>query len=91
MQQAVAQMLWSHSVTLLDKLKEPSARSWYAAQSLDAELKGPEDQSTIGLLLCREKNRFVAVYALRGMTNPMCVARYQLRASARAALRAVIQ
>lgn len=95
-QRAVAQLPWSHIVTLLDKLKKPDARNWYAAQSLehgwsrnvlamqidthaysragaaitnfDARLlKGPEDQPTIGLLLCREKNRLVAEYALRGM------------------------
>ncbi len=34
-QQAVAQLPWSHIVTLLDKLKEPGARNWYAAQSLE--------------------------------------------------------
>jgi Asp-tRNA(Asn)/Glu-tRNA(Gln) amidotransferase A subunit family amidase len=34
-QQAVAQLPWSHIVTLLDKLEEPDARNWYAAQSLE--------------------------------------------------------
>lgn len=34
-QQAAAQLPWSHVVTLLDKLTEPGARNWYAAQSLE--------------------------------------------------------
>lgn len=34
-QQAVAQLPWSHVVTLLDKVKEPVARDWYAAKSLE--------------------------------------------------------
>ncbi|MDG0022813.1 PDDEXK nuclease domain-containing protein [Trinickia sp. Y13] len=66
------------------ELKATPFRPEYAGQlnfylsAVDAELKGPEDQPTIGLLLCREKNRLVAEYALRGMTNPMGVAEYQL-------------
>jgi hypothetical protein len=41
-------------------------------------VKAPEDQPTIGLLLCKEKNRLVAEYALRGVAKPMGVAEYQL-------------
>jgi hypothetical protein len=46
--------------------------------ALDAQVKAPEDQPTIGLLLCKEKNRLVAEYALRGVAKPMGVAEYQL-------------
>ena len=41
-------------------------------------MKAPEDQPTIVLLLCKEKNRLVAEYALRGVAKPMGVAEYQL-------------
>lgn len=34
------------------------------------------DQPTIGILLCREKNRVIAEYALRDMTKPMAVSTY---------------
>lgn len=44
----------------------------------DAQVKAPEDQPTIGLLLCKEKYRLVAEYALRGVAKPMGVAEYQL-------------
>ena len=40
-------------------------------------MKAQEDQPTIGLLLCKEKNRLVAEYALRGVAKPMGVAEYQ--------------
>ncbi|KVD39309.1 hypothetical protein WI89_02390 [Burkholderia ubonensis] len=66
------------------ELKATPFRPDYAGQlnfylsAVDAQLKAPEDQPTIGLLLCRERNRLVAEYALRGMANPMGVAEYQL-------------
>jgi hypothetical protein len=34
------------------------------------------DQPTIGILLCREKNRVIAEYALRDMAKPMAVSSY---------------
>ncbi len=48
--------------------------------AIDAQVNAPEDQPTIGLLLCKEKNRLVAEYVLRGMAGPMGVAEYQLYA-----------
>ncbi|KVD08276.1 hypothetical protein WI80_15985 [Burkholderia ubonensis] len=66
------------------ELKATPFRPDYAGQlnfylsAIDAQLRAPEDQPTIGLLLCRERNRLVAEYALRGMANPMGVAEYQL-------------
>ena len=46
--------------------------------AIDAQIKTREEQPTIGLLLCKEKNRLVAEYALRGVAKPMGVAEYQL-------------
>ncbi|KVS40752.1 PDDEXK nuclease domain-containing protein [Burkholderia ubonensis] len=66
------------------ELKATPFRPDYAGQlnfylsAVDAQLRAPEDQPTIGLLLCRDRNRLVAEYALRGMANPMGVAEYQL-------------
>jgi predicted nuclease of restriction endonuclease-like (RecB) superfamily len=36
------------------------------------------DQPTIGILLCREKNRVIAEYALRDMSKPMAVSTYHI-------------
>jgi len=46
--------------------------------AVDAQLKAPDDNPTIGLLLCKTKNQLVAEYALSGMAKPMGVAEYQL-------------
>ncbi|WP_408505352.1 PDDEXK nuclease domain-containing protein [Paraburkholderia sediminicola] len=66
------------------ELKATPFRPEYAGQlnfylsAIDAQLKAPNDQPTIGLLLCKEQNRLVAEYALRGIAKPMGVAEYQL-------------
>jgi hypothetical protein len=41
-------------------------------------LKAPEDRPTLGLLLCKTKNRVVAEYALSGMEKPLGISEYQL-------------
>ena len=41
----------------------------------------PDDAPTIGILLCQSRNQVVAEYSLRGSTQPLGVAEYQLRAS----------
>ncbi len=46
--------------------------------AIDAQVKAQEDAPTIGLLLCKSKNKVVAEYALRDGTKPMGVAEYQL-------------
>jgi predicted nuclease of restriction endonuclease-like (RecB) superfamily len=49
--------------------------------AVNAQLKHPQDGPTIGLLLCKTKNKVVAEYALRDKTQPLGVAEYQLVAS----------
>jgi predicted nuclease of restriction endonuclease-like (RecB) superfamily len=51
--------------------------SFYLA-AVDAQIKHPQDAPTIGLLLCKSKNKVVAEYALRNNTQPLGVAEYQL-------------
>ena len=45
----------------------------------DDLLRHPDDEPTIGLLLCREKNRVVVEYALRHLKSPIGVAAWQTR------------
>ena len=47
--------------------------------AVDDLLRHPDDQSTIGLLLCRKKNKLVAEYALRGLDQSIAVAAWQTR------------
>jgi predicted nuclease of restriction endonuclease-like (RecB) superfamily len=46
--------------------------------AVDAQIKHPQDAPTIGLLLCKSKNKVVAEYALRDNTQPIGVAEYKL-------------
>ena len=49
--------------------------------AVDRQIKTEEDQSTIGLLLCKSKSKVVAEYALGDKTQPMGIAEYKLRES----------
>ncbi|MCW3096948.1 MAG: hypothetical protein JWL77_2566 [Chthonomonadaceae bacterium] len=44
----------------------------------DDLLRHPDDQPSIGILLCKSKNKIIAEYALRDMKRPMGVSTYQL-------------
>jgi len=46
--------------------------------AIDAELKHPDDQPTIGILLCKTPNKVVVEYALKNISKPLGVAEYQL-------------
>jgi predicted nuclease of restriction endonuclease-like (RecB) superfamily len=44
---------------------------------VDDQLKSPQDNATIGILLCKTKNNIVAEYALRGINKPIGIAGYE--------------
>jgi predicted nuclease of restriction endonuclease-like (RecB) superfamily len=46
--------------------------------AVDDLLRHPDDRPSIGLILCKSRNRLVVEYALRDMTKPMGVATYRL-------------
>ena len=46
--------------------------------AVDDRMKHASDQPSIGLILCEEKNKIVAEYALRGMDKAIGVSNYQL-------------
>ncbi len=41
-------------------------------------IKTPEDGPTIGILLCKTKNKVVAEYALKDIAKPMGISEYKL-------------
>jgi len=47
--------------------------------AVDAQMRHPDDQPSIGLLLCREKNRLTVEYALRDLKKPIGVAEWRTR------------
>jgi hypothetical protein len=46
--------------------------------AVDDRMRHPADQPSIGLILCKERNRLVVEYALRDTTKPMGVATYRI-------------
>jgi predicted nuclease of restriction endonuclease-like (RecB) superfamily len=57
---------------------EHTGKLGFYLSAVDAQMKHPDDQPTIGLLLCKSKNTVVAEYALRDNNKPIGVAEYQL-------------
>ena len=46
--------------------------------ALDDIVKGPLDNPSIGIILCRDKNNVIAEYALRDMTKPIGISEYKM-------------
>jgi len=47
--------------------------------AVDEQMRHANDQPTIGLLLCKEKNRLTVEYALRDVKKPIGVAAWKTR------------
>lgn len=45
---------------------------------VNAQLKHPQDQPSIGILLCKTPNKIMVEYALENIANPLGVAEYQI-------------
>ncbi len=57
---------------------EHAGKMGFYLSAADDLLRRPEDGPTIGIILCRTKNKVVAEYALRDSNKPIGVASYQL-------------
>jgi hypothetical protein len=66
------------------ELKKGSFKPEYAGKlnlylnAADDQLRHKDDKPTIGLILCQDKNKIVAEYALRGLDKAIGVSEYQL-------------
>ena len=49
--------------------------------AVDRQVKHPSDNPTIGLILCKTKNKVTAEYALADIRKPVGIATYQLTTS----------
>jgi predicted nuclease of restriction endonuclease-like (RecB) superfamily len=47
-------------------------------KAVDAQLRGPEDKPTVGLLICKSKDKLVVEYALSDIRKPIGVSEYRL-------------
>jgi predicted nuclease of restriction endonuclease-like (RecB) superfamily len=57
---------------------EFSGKMNFYVSAVDDLLRHADDQPTIGVILCRSKNKTIAEYALRDIQKPMGVSTYQL-------------
>jgi len=57
---------------------------------VDDRLRHESDQPSIGLILCRDRNRIVAEYALRGMSKPIGISEYELTRALPSRLKSVL-
>lgn len=66
------------------ELKNTAFKPEYAGKlnfylsAVDSLVKSDDDNETIGILLCRDKNKIETEFALRGMTQPMGVSEFVL-------------
>ena len=56
---------------------EFAGKMGFYLSAVDDRLRHPADQSTIGLILCKTKNRVIVEYALRESSRPIGVASYE--------------
>jgi len=57
---------------------EYSGQVNFYCSAIDGILANENDSPTIGLILCQEKNRVVAEYSLKNMTQPIGISEYEL-------------
>jgi len=50
----------------------------FYVSAIDAMLKEPNDNPTLGILICKSKNNTVVEYALNKIDNPIAISEYQL-------------
>lgn len=57
---------------------EDAGQMSFYLSAVNGILRQPEDKPTIGLLLCKSKNKVIAEYALQAINLPLGVSEYQL-------------
>ncbi|PIZ14663.1 DUF1016 domain-containing protein, partial [Candidatus Desantisbacteria bacterium CG_4_10_14_0_8_um_filter_48_22] len=66
------------------ELKTGDFKSEYAGQlnfylsAVNSQVKSKDDKPSIGIILCKSKDKIIAEYALRNMAKPMGVSEYRL-------------
>ncbi len=57
---------------------EQAGKMNFYLSALDDLVKAPDDNPSVGLILCRDENRTIAEYSLRDMSKPIGVSEYHL-------------
>ena len=59
-------------------LPEYAGKMNFYCSAIDDQLRHPTDQPTIGLILCRQKDRLFAEYSLKDINKPIGISDYEL-------------
>lgn len=62
----------------VDFIPEFAGKLSFYLSAVNDILVHPTDNPTIGLMICKSKNSFVAEYALKGISQPIGVSEYEL-------------
>jgi hypothetical protein len=57
---------------------EKSGLMNFYLSAVDEQERQSEDQPTIGIILCKDKDRTMAEYSLRGLSNPIAIAEHRI-------------
>ncbi|WP_204136913.1 YhcG family protein [Halomicronema sp. CCY15110] len=57
---------------------EQSGLMNFYLSAVDEQERQSEDQPTIGIILCKDKDRTMAEYSLRGLSNPIAIAEHRI-------------
>jgi hypothetical protein len=68
-------------VKVVDFQPEFSGKMNFYLSAVDDLLRHSDDQPSIGMILCKSKNKVVAEYALRDIRKPVGIAEYRLTAA----------
>lgn len=80
-------LLFYHTILkryVIIELKTTEFKPEYAGQlnfyitAIDEQVKQKDDNSTIGIIICQDKDNLIVEYSLKGQSQPIGVAQYQL-------------
>ncbi|MCD6456516.1 MAG: DUF1016 family protein [Methanophagales archaeon] len=83
LQPLVAEISWTKNVLIMSKCKDDLEREFYIKMQfylsvLNDTIRLAEENPSIGIILCKEKNRIVVEYALKDTTQPIGVSTYKI-------------
>lgn len=88
-QELLAQLSWYHNLTIMQKVKDINVEfkpefvgklNFYLS-AVDDLVKSENDNPTIGLILCKSKDKIEAEYSLKDISKPIGISEYQITKS----------
>lgn len=73
----VREIGWSHNLLIMEKCKDDLEREFYLA-ALDDKARMEDENPSIGIILCKSRNKTIVEYTLRESTKPIGVASYKV-------------